>query len=333
MTRCNRNLSGLKGDILRSALTGLLLTALFVSPAAAMDEPDSVSLSSIEMFQDLLVTDDFLAFVPYAIPFTTQPDDNIDDTFIFRLMSTDGLTELAATVATPSYDGGYGNGAVSFYVESGMTWESAYIFRVQENPVFYPSPQYWDFVVDASNYSSDSDQESALKAKIETSAAFLGPEFGVELLTTTEAGATVLSTYGELYYLQAVPGLQSMCPSLFSVQLESPDYTKRTWSYTVADALQTKYSGTFIDDFMTGYAGLFSMQTSSAMNFLSIVLFVMLILVSTWKFKATMLAGFVDGYALLLLLMLNGIFSMIWAGFMAFVSIVIGGVILFLNKA
>lgn len=319
--------------LIRLVILTVVMVSLFASPALAMDEPDSVSLFDIEIFQDLLTTDDFLAVVPYSIPFTTQPDNNIDKTFIFRLMSTDGSTELATVTAAPSYDGGYGYGVVSFYVASGMTWESAYIFRVQENPAYYQSPDYWDFVVEASNYSTDSDQSAALKAKVVELATLLSPEFGDELLSTTEAGATVLSTYGELYFIQAIPALQSMCPSAFAVQLETPDYTKRTWSYTVANALTTKYSGTFIEDFMTGYAGLFSMQTSSAMNFLSIVLFVILVLVATWKFKASMLSGFIDGYAFLLLLMLNGFFSMIWAGFMAFASVVVGGIILFLNKA
>lgn len=315
----------------RWLITGLLMVLLNATPVYAMDEPDSVSLHDIEIFEDLLVTGDFMAVVPYETPFTTQPDDNIDETFTFRLMSTDGATELGRVLATPAYTGGYGSGIVSFYFESGMTWDSAYIFRVQENPAFYPSPQYWDFVIGVSNYSTSSDQSAALKAKIIDTAEYLGPEFSEDLLTTSEAGTTVLSTAGELYYLQAIPALQSMCPELFSVQLENPDYTKRTWSYTIATTLQTKYAGTFIEDFMTGYAGLFSMQTSSAMNFISVILFIVLILVSTWKFKATMLAGFVDGYALLLLLMLNGFFSMIWAGFMAFISVLIGGVVLFLR--
>ena len=177
------------------------------------------------------------------------------------------------------------------------------------------------------------DQAAALKVKIVDSATFLTTAFDTALLAKSEAGTTVLSTAGELYYLQAIPGLQSMAPALFSVQLENPDYTKRTWSRTFAETLQTKYAGTFIYDAMTGYAGLFSMEIPAAMNFISIMLFAVVIGISVWKFKATMLSGFVDGYALLLLLMLMGFFSMIWAGFMAFCAIVLGGVILFLNKA
>lgn len=310
----------------------ILLSLLMAPPALAIDEPDSVSLEGITIFGDLLAEDDFLAFVPYAIPFTTEPDENISQTFIFRMLSADGTTELGTVLAIPAYNGGYGFGAVAFY-STNMTWGEEYIFRVQQNPTYYPLAQHWDFTIGDSNYSSASDQALALGATIITSAMFLSTSFDEELLSKSESGTTVLSTYGELYYLDVIPGLQSMCPDLFSVKLESPDYTKRTWSMSIAEALQTKYSGTFIYDSMTGFAGLFSMDTSPAMNFLSIIMFAILMGISVWKFKASMLSAFVDGYALLLLLMLGGFFSMIWAGFMAFCSTVLGGVILFLNRS
>lgn len=314
-------------------IIALVLLLGVATPVMAMAEPDDVSLDDIQIFTNLINTGDFLAIVPYSIPFTTIPDDDISKTFIFRLLSPDGSTENGTALAYPKYDKGYGDGVVSFYFTSGMTWGEEYIFRVQENPAYYPSPQYWDFVIGDSNYTSDSDQQAALKAKIVDSATYLSPIFEYNLLSTSESGQTVLSLYGELYYLFAIPGLQSMCPDLFQVQLESPDYTKRTWSTTLADSLKTKYAGTIIEDFMTGFAGLFSMDTSPAMNFVSIILFISLILLATWKFKASMLAAFIDGYALLLLLMLNGFFSMILAGLAAFLSAAIGGVILFLNRS
>jgi hypothetical protein len=142
----------------------------------------------------------------------------------------------------------------------------------------------------------------------------------------------VLSTTGELYFLNAVPGIQTMCPQLFSVQIETPSYEKRTWSYTLAESLRTKYAGTFVADFMTGYAGLFSMDTNSAMDVTSIIIFVIVILFSVWKFKASLLAAFTDGYAVLLLLMLNGFVSMILVGLIAFLAVMLGGVILLFNR-
>ena len=323
----------MKKRLITATIIALAVLLGVTVPAFAMDEPDSVSLDNIEVFKDQITTGDFLAVVPYHIPFTTQPDDNIDETVTFRVMSANGTTEYGSVTAYPKYDGGYGDGIVTFYIESGMVWEESYIFRVQQNPAFYPSPKNWDFVIDAANYSTDPDQEWALRVKILDVANELSVSFGVELLSTAESGQTVLSTYGELYFIRAIPGLQTMCPKLFGTQIRTPSYTKRSWTTVLADALKTKYAGTFIADFMTGYAGLFSMGESSAMNFLSIIGFVALIFLSVWKFKATTLSGFVDGYTLLLLLMLNGFWSMILNGLFAFLSVVVGGVILFLNKS
>lgn len=321
---------------MKKCVVAILLAAtalcLFATPAMAMDEPDSVSLYDIEVFQDLLVEDDFLGIAPYHIPFETQPDNNINKTFIFSILSADGSTTIGSALAYPRFTGGYGYGIVSFYFESGTVWDTSYIFRVQENPAFYSTPQYWDFPIGPSNYSDDTNQEDALRGKILDVAQDLTTEYEVDLLSTSDSGTVVLSTYGELYFLYAVPGIQSMCPKLFSVQIEEPTYEKRDWSYTLANALKTKYAGTIIEDFMTGFAGMFSMDTSPAMNILSVLLFATLILVSVWKFKATTLSAFTDGYALLLVLMLDGFFSMILAGLIAFLSVVIGGIILFLNK-
>ena len=84
---------------------------------------------------------------------------------------------------------------------------------------------------------------------------------------------------------------------------------------------------------MTGFAGLFNMQTTAAMNYLSIVAFVIVIMISVWKGKASMLAATTDGYCVLLLLMLMGFADMVLVGAVGFLSSTIGAVILFLNRS
>lgn len=310
-------------------LTFLAWISLYATPAVAAD---IVTLYDIEIFQDIITENDFLAIAPYNVDLDTTPDEDIDETFIFSILSPDGSTTNGSALAYPRYNGGYGKGIVTFYFESGMTWGASYIFRIQENPTYYPSPQKWDFSIGSSAYSGDADQTLALRAKIIDSATELTTEWSVDLLSSSDAGQTVLSTYGELYFLNAVPGLQVMCPALFSVQIETPDYTPRSWSYTIAEYMRTKYTGTILGDFMTGFAGMFSMEQNSAMNIFSFVVFVIVIIISALKFKATQMAAFIDGYDVLLLLMLNGAFDMVIAGMLAWFSTVLGGIILFLNR-
>ncbi len=301
--------------------------------AHAADEPLVVSLTSIVIFKDLIVTGDFLAVVPYEITFTTEPDENINETFIFSLLSPDGATVNGTVLAYPFFNQGYGKGIVSFYFESGMTTGLAYIFRVQQNPAVYPAAIFSDFIVSNANFSDATDQSAALKIRIINIGQELTIEYSQTLLGTSEAGSTVLAATGELYFLNAIPGLQQMAPELFSVNLEDPDYSKRTWLYTFAESLRTKYDGTLLDEFMTGYGGLFSTTKSASATVLSLFLAIVMIIIGVWKGKASMLSATTDGYAALLLLMLVGFFPMEAAGGIAFMSTVMGGVVLFLNKS
>ena len=308
-----------------------ILLALTTTPVFAADEPNSVALSNITIYEDLIVDGDMLAIVHYSIPFTTTPDNPIGELFIFRMISDNG-TDVGASVPYPYSNYGYGSGIVSFYLQSGGVWEEDYTFRVQQNPAYYDTPQYWDFDIGPGNYESATSQSTALKSKIVGLGTTLSIEYELLLLSTYE-GVTQLSTYGEQYFLNSIPGLAIMCPTLFSVQVRTPDYTKRSWDYTLANALKTKYDDTFIADFMTGYAGLTTSNTETAMNMLSIILFVILFLVSVRWFKANTYSGMLDGYTLLILLMLNSFFPMVLTGFIAFILVVFGGVILFLNRS
>lgn len=321
----------MKKRLLSLTILILILLALAMPVKAATAEPDSVSLSDIEIFTGLIVSGDFLAVVPYSIPYTTLPANGIDELFIFKMLD-ESDNELGSVTAYPYNDKGFGSGIVSFYFESGTTWESAYNFQVVENPTYFASPNVWDFMVGPSNYSSSSDQANALRNKIISVAHSLSTEYSQDLLTASE-GISYLSTYGESYFLYAIPALSTMCPTVFDTQVRSPVYTGRKWSYTLANSLKTQYSGTFIGNFMTGFAGLFSVNTPAFMNIISILLFAALILYASWKFKATTLSAFVDGYALLILLMLNGFFDMVICGFIAFALVASGGVVLLLNRS
>lgn len=313
----------------------ILLAALFLSfpaTARAMDEPDSVNLSDIMLFQDLITTGDILAVAPYNIPFGTTPADDISDTFLFEMRSENSTSLVGTVTAYPFYDSGYGQGLVSFYLESGGSWGDAYVFRVQQNPAYYPSAQYWDFTIGATNYNGESDQALALRAYVIARAQELEIPYNMELISSND-GVITLSTYGEIYFQNAIPGLATMAPALFSLQVRTPDYTKRSWDYTVANALRTQFQGTFIYDAMTGWAGLFSSDIPTGANFFSVFLFLVLLIVDLKYFKASRDAALLDGYAFLLLLTLDGWFSMILAGFIAFVAAFIGGMVLFLNRS
>ena len=88
----------MKKRAIYALILAVSLLSVIASPALAIDEPDSVQLSDITVFQDLIVTDDFLAVVPYAIPFGTLPDERIDESFVFSIMSANAAEELGLSL-------------------------------------------------------------------------------------------------------------------------------------------------------------------------------------------------------------------------------------------
>src|SRR4030042_5482611 len=161
----------------------ILITAglfLDVQPCHAQDEPDDVNMERAMAFGDLISDNDTLFVATYDIQFAVEQDYDIDEAFIFNLLDS-GDTILGSTIGNSVYNQGYGAGGVSFYFESGLTWGETYTFRVMENPVIYPSPQYWDFTIGESEYSDEDDLAEALKAEIMDSAVDLSTVFDVVL--------------------------------------------------------------------------------------------------------------------------------------------------------
>lgn len=315
--------------------TAAALTAIiWASPVFATDEPDTVSLDDILVIEDVISTGDAIVFVPYTISFTTVPEANINLTFIFTMLSPDATEQIGHVTAFPFQNGGYGGGLVGFYYEDGVTTGSAYTFRVQENPSYYSSPVYWDFNITEANYSDDADTSIAVRSKILTVATALQSEWSIELLTTDDNGQTILSDYGQIYFGTAIPGLPLMCSSLYDVQVRSPDYERRSWDFTIANAMRTKYNGTFIGDFFTGFAGMAGTEDHlAALDVAAILSFVVVVIIAIKWGKGNIFSGLMTGYAFLLLFMLYGSVSMVLVGAIAFfVGPVAGGVILFLNR-
>lgn len=319
---------------------------------ALMDDPSGVSLYNEAVYRHLLEDDDFLFIVPYTLTYGSTPDTKIDDAFLFQLYDTDNTTLLGTVTAYPYFTNGYGEGMIAFYfdADSDLVWEESYIIRVQENPSQFETPTYWDFPLSAADYTSADTQytnQVALNATIQGIATNLSITWDMDLLSQTEGGI-VLSSYGENYFRNAVPRLQEMCPTLFSVQVEEPDFSERDWDYTIADAMLTRYNGTFIGDSMTGFAGLFGSDTTPTWNMLSIIMFAILICVemawtrkrregkfifSSKPFAANIWAASVDGFALLIYFTLLGMFSMVLNGLISFLCAVVAGLVLFLNRA
>lgn len=325
--------------LFRLAVIFIILLSLSISalPVMAVDEPDEVTLHRMAGYRNLISDNDIIFIVPYLIDYPLTPSETIEDTYIFEIYDTEVTTLIGSSTAYPYNDNGYGNGLISFYFDStgNITYGEAYIFRVTQNPIQFDSPDYWSFTMSSYDYEASSETEDnrdALYSELVNIATDLSIKWGIELLDE-EGGDSILSSYGESYFRRAIPNLQVMCPNIFSAYQEQVDFSRRSWDYSLAETLTTRYDGTFIGDFMTGFAGLIGTNTNIAFNILSIVIFAVLVCLSVWKFRGTTHSAFMDGQALLIWASLNSMFSLILCGLLAFICSVVVGFILFFNRS
>ncbi len=246
------------------AILLVLLLVIFVMCATPVyaDTPDPDSTPGIESFnvyRNLLETGDWLLVIYANIPYSTLPDTPIHQTFIWRLIDIDGVTELGDTVGYAYNDDGYGYNVYSMYwsaaevTANGMVWNTAYTARLSGNPAVFDTPPTYNYTIAIGDYSTltvTADVQAELGARILTIAADLDNKWGVpvtpSLITEAEAG-TVLSLYGEAFFRGAIFGIQALAPTIFSVIIRNLDVVDRTWTDNYTSNLTTMWAGTWIE--------------------------------------------------------------------------------------
>ena len=242
----------------------VLLLAIFLISAtpvyADTPDPDSTpAIQSFNVYRNLLETGDWLLIIYANIPYGTLPDTPVTQTFIWRMIALDGVTELGDTVGYAYNDDGYGYNVYSMYwsaaevTANGMVWNTAYTVRLSGNPVVFDTPPTYNYTIAIGDYSTltvTADVQAELAARLLTIAGELDTHWGVpvvpSLLSEAEAGM-VLSIYGEAFYRGAIFGVQNLAPTMFSVIIRNLNVVDRTWTDNYSVNLTTMWGGTWID--------------------------------------------------------------------------------------
>lgn len=243
-------------------LLALLATLLLSATPAYADTPDPDSTPSIDqtnIYRNLIETGDMLVLIYANIPYATTPDLPVTQTFIWRLIHTDNVTELGSTLGYAYNDDGYGYNVYSMYFSAaeftalGLVWGTSYTIRLSGNPAAFDTPPVYNFTINAADYSAltaTADVQAELAARILTLAGSLDNRWGLatvySLLTQNET-ATVLSIYGEAFFRGAIWGLQAMAPTAFSVIVRAIDVEDRAWDEEYAENLTAQWGGTWAD--------------------------------------------------------------------------------------
>jgi hypothetical protein len=237
-------------------LSALILTA---KPALAIDLPDSTpTIISVNCYQNVLETGDYLSIIYENTPYTTTPDIDYSEAFVWRFMDTDGNSELAQALGYDYFDSGFGYNIISFYFSKSdaPAWGQNYQLTLSGNPVAFATPPEYIFQITSSDYSSAT--AATVKDKIAAKALILAKnldnKWGLtsdeSLLLEIESG-TVLSIYGEAFFRGAIYGIQAIAPSLFRLEISNIEaLSDRTWGTEYTSNLTTQYSGTYIQPAM-----------------------------------------------------------------------------------
>lgn len=256
--------------IITTLLGSLLLSFVAALPInAAPANPDSITLHSTRVFQNIFETGDMLFVIRYTVTYAIEPTEPASDTFRQALYGTDGTTLL--------YDRAlnyYQLNVHSIYLDATkaatLTWGSEYRMRVMGNPVYFVQTEgttISTMTLSAGTHWIEGDaslSKSMLKIHCLDLAAILEDEWAITLLVTTAEGQT-LNSLGRIVFTDAIPGLDTAVPSLFQVAIGQLQYDAESYggSYE-ADTTMATHLGTQITNAFTGIGEQFSMTGQEA---------------------------------------------------------------------
>ncbi len=313
------------------ALLAVGLSALLPAGPVYADTPDpdtAPSVLSFNVYRHLLEDDDYLLIIYANIPYATPPDTPVNETFIWRMIDTDDVTELGSTVGFAYNDNGFGNNVYSMYwsaanvTDLGIVWGTEYTVTLSGNPAVFDTPPKYNYTIDSTDYttfSSSADIKLDMGTRVITIALDLNIKWALTAtlnLTQESEIGTILSIYGEAFFRGAIFGLQGMVPQIFRYVVTDMEVTAREWDTDYVTSLEDQWSGTWVGTakeagallFGTGY-DLLSLMFVAGMS-LGVIIGNLMTSGDTW-------AGIIDASFVLLLSTKLAFFGLGYLGLIA----------------
>jgi len=221
-------------------LVGVLLTS---TPVLAIGNPDYVSIGDKYVFEDVLESGDQLYFCRYDASYSSTPSEDADETWEMALYNG------AVLVATRPLNY-YQHNIISIYLDADEALVSGgeYTIKIRGMPSVFEalvegvnmrtatlSPEEWIAGTDLGSYML-------------AQADILQTDWAITLLDGGKLNAT-----GSTYFRAAIPGLNTMDPTIFQTTTrlsDWPGYTNWTTNYTdntttrTGDRLRNAINGT-----------------------------------------------------------------------------------------
>lgn len=280
------------------SLIAALLTLLLVAPCLAIGEPDSISIDDVYVYRNCRETGDQLYLVYYTIEYASLPDETVTEAYIVRLMD-DEDDEIDHVYPYSYYNKGYGEGVAALYFDAddAPAWEGVCSMELIGNPFAEWEGDLPDVSVSSVDFTVWQDNELGITqvivgGRIIDMAGDLEDDWGKDMVTLSDDGKQVLTTYAAGYFVNVVPNLYEISPDIFAVgqggatEIYEPDIPPEVERTDYSDELVTNIIDTPFDLTDTADAFGVSRGALSALLYYGIVALAMILIarqIQTYK--------------------------------------------------
>jgi hypothetical protein len=211
-------------------------------PLGAIANPDSISIVTVKVFDNLFQANDQLYVIEYHVTYATPPTQAANLTFLAGIWNIGSTTPI---ITRPLDSYGYYFTSIYLPAATALTWGSAYVIEVTGNPIYFASPtgNTYALTLSASNYlpgtigGGAGSSASNLATWCVALALAVQPSVG---LWIASSASILLTTVGTTVFTMEIPGLSAVCPSLVQVSSSSyPAPTNPGYTHSYETALQT----------------------------------------------------------------------------------------------
>lgn len=237
----------------------LSLLPIQVVYASTIAPPTSLQIypASVTAYKDLIKTGDVLILAKYNITYATTPVQTATEAYIVKLLDVTGKI-VGATSPFNYYNKGYGDGVVSLYFESGVTWGGNYSLYLEGNPLLT-----WTGAgrpITSSSITTWEVNKALIENQIIRLADELEVSWQINLLDQTAAGPK-LSAYGEAYFTNVIQNLRLIAPNVFRAIVGVPVYREKKATMEYAHQLSKIWDTTEYKEHLDTLANFFGLST------------------------------------------------------------------------
>lgn len=297
-------------------LLSLILVFVCLLPVQATGSvapPDgaTAAITQIWASQNILETGDLFIHFLYQIPYATPPTEDVNACYQFNINNPTDTVLLGRANIYAYHESGYNFGVGAFYFTpaTNVGWSLPYVIHIAGDDTKLSSPFDLSFTMTAANYSAKTIQaevQAEVREKILSIAHTLESKWTLTLTDEADVG-TVLNTKGELYFRNAIPLLQYICPGLFYFQISDPFYPTPTFSTTYGAGIENQFNGTWVGTSLAGAGGMFSVSTQLIGAIAVVVLCIVVTGISVRKLQSIN-SGLMDSFTIVIVSASLGIF-------------------------